>query len=343
MTRLAILGCGAITRIRHIKSALVHPRVKLSALVDADIQRAINLQEKYGLKCQVASSHREIMANVDAVINALPNHLHAPINLEVLEAGIHVLSEKPLAVSADEARACAEAADRHGVTLAVGMPWRFRHSSQILPLILESGELGKLLGYTWDYGMPFDWPTASDYFLSRKLAGGGVLLDEGVHMLDCLLSWFGDAVECDCQSDDWGGGVEANVILRLCHRSDFGEIEGRVRLSRTYTLRNSLTVEGERAFAEITRSNPDCVLVTRRIGDRRVQSAFTFPSEGCSGPVDPFVVELDDFVQAIEKKCAPVVDGWQALRTIELIERCYENASRISEPWEAVECQGAMV
>ena len=337
MIKLGILGCGAITRVRHISSALVHPEVELSALVDADIQRAINLRDMHGLKCQIATNHREILGSVDAVINALPNHVHAPINLELLETGIHVLSEKPLAITSADALSCAETAKRKGATLAVGMPFRFRESSRILPLVLKNKELGVPRSYAWDYGVPFDWPTASSYFLSRKMAGGGVLIEEGVHLLDCLLSWFGDVIECDCQTDDWGGGLEANVLLRMRHRSEIGELDGAVRLSRTYTLKNRLRVEGETAFAEILRSHPDTLLVTRKMGDRMIQESLSFPKEANAGSSNPFLDELNDFIQAIQKKRAPLVDGWEAARTLDLIERCYATATRIPEPWATMD------
>lgn len=333
MIRLGILGCGAITRGRHIVSALAHPDIDLSALVDADTQRASKLRDQHGLKCRIGRDHHEILGNVDAVLNALPNYLHGPINLELLEAGIHVLSEKPLAISSADARSCAAAAMRMGVTLAVGMPWRLRQSSRILSLLLENQELGKFHDYTWDYGMPFDWPAASNYFLSRKQAGGGVLLDEGIHLLDCVLSWFGDVVEFDCQTDDWGGGLEANVILSLRHRQDNSEVEGHVRLSRTYNLKNRLFVAAEKAYLEVRRSNPDCLFLTRRIGERPIEAALSFPKEHRPALSDPFIAELDDFVQAIQKKQAPLVDGWKAAKTIDLIERCYATAKRIPEPW----------
>lgn len=343
MIKLGILGCGAITRGRHIVSALAHPDVELVALVDADVNRAAALQDQHGLNCKAVGDYHDILGQVDAVINALPNFLHAPVNREFLEAGVHVLSEKPLAISATDARSCAEAAAKKGVILAVGMPFRLRESSQILPILLENHELGNLQTYAWDYGMPFEWPAASTYFLSRAHAGGGVLLDEGVHLLDCLLNWFGEVVEYHCETDDWGGGIEANAVLQLRHRRNGHEVEGYVRLSRTYTLKNCLRVDGDRAYVEILRSNPDALVLTRKVDGHPIAASLSFPQEKGRPAGNPFFAELDDFVQAIQKRQAPLVDGWQALQTIELIEKCYATAARIPEPWTATVGRGELL
>lgn len=343
MIKLGILGCGAITRGRHVVSALTHQDIELSALVDVDIQRANALRDSHGINCQVAKDYREILGKVDAVLNALPNYLHAPVNLEFLEAGVHVLSEKPLAISSAEARNCAETAMSRGVVLAVGMPWRLRESSKVLPLLIDNGELGGVYNYFWNYGMPFEWPAASDYLLSAKKAGGGVLLDEGVHLLDCLLSWFGQPFAYECQTDDWGGGLEANVVLRLQHNMSGNMVEGHVRLSRTYPLENRLRVEGDRAFAEILRSNPECLWLTRKIGGMLTESAVRLPKFDNQPISDPFLAELDDFVQAIKEKRAPLVDGLQAAQTIDLIQKCYATSRRIPEPWANAEEKGVTI
>lgn len=342
MIKLGILGCGAITRIRHIASALAHPDVELAALVDADVNRAAVLRDQHGLNCKAVGDYHDILSEVDAVINALPNFLHAPVSQQFLEAGVHVLSEKPLAVSGADARMCAETAAKRNVILAVGMPFRLRESSRILPILLANNELGNLRAYSWEYGMPFEWPAASTYLLSREHAGGGVLLDEGVHLLDCLLNWFGEVVEYHCETDDWGGGIEANALLRLRHRHNGRDVEGYVRLSRTYTLKNCLRVDGDGAYVEILRSNPDALILTRKVGDLPLAAALSFPKETVRPATDPFFAELDDFVRAIQGRQPPLVDGWQAVRTIELIEKCYAASSRIPEPWATTEGRGGL-
>src|SRR6266568_462725 len=252
--RLGLLGCGAITRIRHLPSAVAHPYVHVTALVDSDLGRAKLLQESYGLDCWVGTDCGAAIGRVDAVINALPNYLHAPVSLELLSAGIHVLCEKPLATDSEAVRACHLQAVQKGLVLAVGMPRRFQESTELMQLLLREGLLGSVVGYDWENGMPFDWRTASGFYFSPAQAGGGVLLDEGIHFLDCLLHWFGPARCLEYLDDNWGG-VEANVKAHFRHEGPCGGLKGSLRLSRTYSLKNRLLVYGTEAYAEIPRGD----------------------------------------------------------------------------------------
>jgi UDP-N-acetylglucosamine 3-dehydrogenase len=145
--RLGILGCGAITAGNHLPSAVAHPHVRIAALVDCDLGRAQLLRRRFHLECEIADDYETVLGKLDAVIIALPNYLHVPAILAAVKAGVHVLCEKPLALTVADSRACWEAAQQQNVLLAVGMQWRFRDSSALLPLVLHEGLLGSLLDY----------------------------------------------------------------------------------------------------------------------------------------------------------------------------------------------------
>src|ERR1700730_9738520 len=168
--RLGILGCGAITKLEHIPAALAHEGLRVTALIDADVWRAKALADASGLECKVGDDLRILFPQVDAVINALPNHLHAPTTLEIVSAGVHVLCEKPLATNASDARACSEAAEQRKVVLAVGMNRRFVGSHKLLRLVLDEKLLGAIEGYDCQYGGAWDWKSASGFYLSRAMA-----------------------------------------------------------------------------------------------------------------------------------------------------------------------------
>jgi predicted dehydrogenase len=333
MVRLGILGCGAITNNQHLPAAVENPTVHITALVDANLGRAEALRRAYGLDCRLSANFYEILDDVDAVINALPNSLHGPVNLQALEAGVHVLCEKPLATTVDEARVSCEMAALKGVVLAVSMPRRYYESSLVLPLVLKEGLLGSLRSYEWEHGTPFVWPTASGFYFSRELAGGGVLLDDGVHLLDCLLDWFGPVTSFEYQDDNWGSGIEANALLALHHAGIHGDVSGRVRLSRTYSLKNRLVIRGTQARAEIMRSEPAAVFLYRSVAGQEVSMAIRLPEMSSGGTRQAFRAQLCNFVGSIEGTCMPAVPGAQALKAIELIKGCYAHAARIAEPW----------
>jgi predicted dehydrogenase len=332
--RLAILGCGAIARSEHIPAAASHPFIELTALVDTELSRAQGLIRTRGLSCKAVFNYRDVFGQVDAVLNALPNHLHLTSNQDCLATGLHVLCEKPLAITAAEARACTELAEHKNLVLAVGMNRRFAGSHRLIRLVMEDGLLGKVLDYDFQYGGVFEWNSATGFYFDRAKAGGGALMDFGVHMLDSVLDWFGPVSSFDYWDDDWGSGVEANVLLDVKHEGPFGAIPGRLRISRTFGLKNRLLVRGSAASAEISTSNPDAVVIHRPVAGVSVSQTLhleNFPA-GKS-----YFRQLDDFVGSIIDVRKPEVDGWQAVRTLELIENCYAHKQRIPEPWTEVE------
>jgi predicted dehydrogenase len=331
--RIAILGCGAITKLHHLPALLSHPGIELVALVDADIRRAAALAHTHNAQCLTLADYRAVLGQVDAIINALPNQLHAPVILDALQAGVHVLCEKPLATSSADARACCELAVKKGLVLAVGMNRRFQPSSLILRSLLEEGILGSLHGYDCQYGAPYDWETASGFYFSKAQAGGGVLIDYGVHVLDSLVDWFGPVVRFEYQDDDWGSGIEANVLLDLDHNGRYGEVKGRVRLSRTYELPNHLVVHGSACRSELPASDTSVVLLHRRLAEREVAMTLRLPASNRGLLSNSFYKQLENFVRSIQAAELPVVDGWQALSILELIEQCYAQRRRIPEPW----------
>jgi predicted dehydrogenase len=331
--RLAILGCGAITGSEHIPAASAHPGVQLVALVDSDLKRADALIQNRGLACRALADYRAVFREVDAVINALPNHLHVRSSQDLLRAGIHVLCEKPLAITAADARACTELAAEKKLVLAVGMNRRFAASHALLKLVMHEGLLGPIQSYDFQYGGAFDWRSASGFYFDRAKAGGGALVDFGVHMLDSVLDWFGPVTAFDYQDDDWGSGIEANLLLDVKHEGRLGAIKGHLRLSRTFTLKNRLLVCGQDSSAEVSVQDSDVVVMHRRMGDAAVSQTLRLENH----PVgSSYYRQLDNFVDSIVNGTKPEVDGWQAVRVMELIENCYANRRRIPEPWAEV-------
>jgi UDP-N-acetylglucosamine 3-dehydrogenase len=331
--RLAIIGCGTITRGEHIPAAVAHPGIELAALADVDVARTKLLVEKNQLQCKVVGDYREILDEVDAVLNALPNHLHASTTMECLNKGRHVLCEKPLAITSQEARACTELAERNKVILAVGMNRRFAASHHLLKLIIEDGLIGSVESYEFKYGGAFDWRSASGFYFDRAKAGGGALMDFGVHMLDSVLDWFGPVESFDYQDDDWGSGVEANLLLDLKHTRSYGNVRGHLQISRTFGLNNRLLVKGSVASAEISVHDPEVVVIHRVIRGAPVKQSFHLEN---AADKKSYWRQLDNFVTSINERSKPEVDGWQAIRTLELIENCYTHKRRIPEPWSAI-------
>ncbi len=135
--RLGIIGCGAIAEAMHIPAAQAVPGVKLMALVDSNLARATALGRKHKVP-HVAPVLEDVREFVDAVVICTPPHLHAEMAQAALRNGLHVLCEKPMANSAAECHAMAEAAVAANRILAVAHIFRFWPSRQAVKTFLQN-------------------------------------------------------------------------------------------------------------------------------------------------------------------------------------------------------------
>ncbi|GAB4182999.1 MAG: Gfo/Idh/MocA family oxidoreductase [Terrimicrobiaceae bacterium] len=190
--RFGFLGAGAIS---HWAASVVnaHPQARVVAVQDLHDGRARDLAKTFDIP-RVHTSAAELFANpeVDAVYIALPNKFHAPMAVEALEAGKHVMVEKPFAKNAEEASSVIETANRHGLVLTVGMNQRFEENSQKFHTLVEKGVFGEIYHAKACWLRRSGIPKLGTWFGSKDLAGGGCLYDIGVHVLDLCLYVLND-------------------------------------------------------------------------------------------------------------------------------------------------------
>jgi len=330
--RLGIVGCGRITEQCHLPAALAAPGVDLTVLCDPNRQRLNGLVRRYQLTALTVLDHRDMVPHVDAVIVATPNHLHEPIAVDFLTRSIHVLCEKPLAVSSLGCENVTRVAAEHAAVLAVGHFTRFFASTELTKGLIESGDLGPLISFDFEFGAARGWATFSGFNLSRELCGGGVLLDYGVHFFNRMAHWFPEVRPVRCWHDS-RGGVEANCIIDLESAVHNRPVTGRITLSRTHQLANRLRVIGEESTLIVREGQRDSVTLTSaRRGLRHEITLAANESRPCGKP-DPFRVQLEDFVGAIRTGRAPRITGNTAAASLRLIEDCYRIAAPLEEPW----------
>ncbi len=338
--RVAVVGCGAVAQIHHLPAILASREVEPAVLVDADEKRARALAERFGLGklVKVMTDYRQLPGKVEAAVVALPNHLHAPVSVELLRQGVSVLVEKPMAINVRECGEMIAAAAAGRATLAVGLDFRFFDSSLLVRNLLRDGLLGAIRGFDLRQGVIPRWPFATDFLLRKEMAGGGVLADFGVHVLDLLLWWLGDWTAVDYR-DDAVGGVESDCEMELTLASGELAIPGKVEISRTRNLRNTCIFTGERATLEagIWDSDPTIKL---SIADREVSLAGHARRTDEAGAslnfADVFVRQIDDFAAAVRARREPFVSGAEGRRSLALIEACYERRRPLVLPWSIV-------
>jgi predicted dehydrogenase len=216
--RFAIVGCGLIGG----KRAAALPRGSLTAVCDVVPERAAALATKAGPQCVATTSLPQLLdTNPDAVIVSTLNASLGPVALACLQAGKHVLVEKPVTISLpelDELVACATA---NNLLVRAGYNHRYHPAFQKARQIFETGVMGPLMFIRARYGhggrVGYDKEWRSD----PKQSGGGELIDQGVHLID-LAGWFlGEWAQIDGFVDTffWNMPVDDNAFLHLCNSS----------------------------------------------------------------------------------------------------------------------------
>jgi len=330
--RLAVVGCGAVAQIHHLPAIAASGRVEAAVLVDADEKRASALAERFGVP-EVATDFTGLPGKVEAAVVALPNSLHAPVSIDLLRRGVHVLVEKPMAMNVRECDEMIDAARTGRAVLAVGLDFRFFDASLFVRNLLRDGLIGEIRGFDLRQGVIPRWPFATDFLLRKEMAGGGVLADFGVHVLDLLLWWLGDLTVTGYR-DDAMGGVESDCEMTLATASG---IRGEVEVSRTRTLRNTCVFEGTRARLEVGVWDPDPEIRLSIAGSEVSLSGHARGDRGSAlNFTDVFVRQIDDFARAIRLRREPFIPGAEGRRSLALIEACYAQRQLLELPWSVL-------
>lgn len=219
--RLALIGCGSIATRTHLPAFQKIDGVEVVAFASRSRPKAEAAAEVWG-SGTVVDDWRAALAveGLDAVDICTPNALHAEIALEAIRRGIHVLVEKPMATTVAEADAMLAAADAGGVVLMPAQNVRFAAPFVAAAEAVRGDRIGSTVSFraAFGHGGPEGWAPDATWFLDPDAAGGGALLDLGVHMIDVIRHVLGDdVVEVAAMVDGDAGGVErvAQLVLRM--------------------------------------------------------------------------------------------------------------------------------
>ena len=191
--RVAVIGCGGIANGKHLPSLKAVKDIELVAFCDIIIERAEKAAREYGVEgARVYECYRELLEKEkpDVVHVCTPNRSHSEISIAAMEAGAHVLCEKPMAINEAEAKAMVECANRTGKTLSIGYQSRYRADSQYLKAECEKGALGEIY-FAKAHAIRRRAVPTWGVFLNEEEQGGGPLVDIGTHALDLTL-WMMD-------------------------------------------------------------------------------------------------------------------------------------------------------
>lgn len=188
--RVGIIGSGAIVQVAHLPTLRKLKSVEVRAICDTDLLKARAIADRFGVK-NAFDDIEDLLGyeELDALVLCTPNHLHESHILAALSAGLHVLVEKPLALTSASAQKIARAAEKSDKVVLVGMNHRYRPDVQLVRSFVQSGELGTVDSVRGSWHVFRASRAQLGWRQKRELSGGGAMLDLGLTMLD-LAFWL---------------------------------------------------------------------------------------------------------------------------------------------------------
>ncbi|WP_339265868.1 Gfo/Idh/MocA family oxidoreductase [Paenibacillus sp. FSL R5-0744] len=346
--RVGIIGCGGIANGKHLPSLSKQSKVEIVAFCDIIKERADEAAEKYGTsEATVYTDYTELLKDhsIDIIHVLTPNDAHAEISIAALEAGKHVMCEKPMAKTAADAKRMVEAAKRTGKKLTIGYDNRYREDSLYLKKACESGELGHIY-FAKAHAIRRRAVPTWGVFLDEEKQGGGPLIDIGTHALDLTL-WMMDNYkpkvvlgtkyhelsQKEEAANAWGPWDPKKFTVE---DSAFGmvvmENGATIMLEASWAL-NSLDVHEAKCSLSGTEAGAD-MKDGLRINGEKFSKLYTNKIELGAGGVAYYEgkaesapdIELRKWIEAIEQDKDPVVTPEQAYVVSQILEAIYESA-----------------
>ncbi len=328
MFGIGIIGCGKIAQVRHIPEYLENPNAEIRGYFDLNLQRAQELAEKFGGKA--FASVEELLADpsIDAVSVCVANFAHAEMTIKALEAGKHVLCEKPMAVTLAECEAMVAAAKKAGKHLMIGHNQRLAKAHMVAKKMIEEGAIGRILTFrtTFGHGGPETWsidPGKSVWFFDKKRAAMGAMADLGIHKTDLIQFLTGQKVVrttarlTTLDKRDAGGnliGVDDNAF---CIYELSGGAYGTMTASWTYYAAedNSTILYGTKGTMRIYDDPAHSIVVNKSSGETEyydVEQIQTNDNQTKSGIIDLWM-------EALVQDKEPEISGESALSAMRAV------------------------
>ena len=321
--RIGIMSFAHLHAEAYIQNLRAIPGVEMIGIADDDMARGKRFAAQFDAR--LFPSYESLLAEKpDGVLVCSENANHRPLVEMAAEAGVHVLSEKPLATSLADARAMVDACDRAGVMLMTAFPMRFSVPIVEMKSLLDGGRLGKVYGFnTTNQGqMPI---AHRRWFVDKKLAGGGAVMDHTVHLADILRWVLGSEVtEVFAQTNRILHAdtvdVETGGLLMLTFADGtFASIDSSWSKPLNYPTWGGLTVEiiSERGIVGVDAFSQNLDVFNQK------ENSHTWAYWGS----DANQAMVAEFVAAIREQRAPKVTGEDGYKALEIALAAYQSAA----------------
>ena len=325
--RIGVLGAARIADLAILKPAHATGH-RLVAVAARDRRRAEDFAQRYGVE-RVLGTYADVLADTDveAIYNPLANALHGPWNLAAIQAGKHVLSEKPFASNADEARVVRDAAAAAAVTVMEGFHYLYHPVTRRLHELLDNGELGELRAAEIDMFMPA--PADSDPRWSYELAGGA-LMDLGCYSLHAHRALA-----------PWAGGPPRITTARAGERAGRPGVDEWLDADLEYPggatgrARCNMAADHRRYHCRIIGSRGEATVlnfVEPHHDDRIVVTSAAGTRTEALGRRSSYTYQLEAFAGHLRNDAPLATDADDAVANMQLIDDCYRAAGLTPRP-----------
>jgi predicted dehydrogenase len=335
----AIVGCGMIARF-HARALADVPGARLVALVSRNPANAKAVADSVGARCDSYPSLAPVLdrRDVDVVVVTTPSGAHLEPAVAAAEAGKHVVVEKPLEITPERCDRIIDACDRRGVKLCTIFPSRFGDANQALKAALDSGRFGRLtLGETTcKWWRPQSYYDEGGWKGTQALDGGGALMNQAIHNVDLLLWMMGPVTHISGFTATLAHErIEVEDTAVACLRFARGAL-GVIQATTSVHpgLPKTIAVHGDRGTVVIEQDDVlRWELTPETAEDRAVKERFAQKVGASGGSSNPAAIshvgharQLADFVRAVQTGAAPLVDGREGRKAVEVIRAIYESA-----------------
>ena len=324
----ALVGAGGIAQ-SYAQAFENHPDAKLVAVADVRAESAQAMAERFA--CPWVPGHAELLAsgpNVDAAIVCTPPNTHEEITTALLQAGAHVLCEKPFALTPASARRMACAAEDAGRLLTMGSKFRYVEDVIKAKSIVASGILGEIVlfenAFTARVDMANRWNSKPD------VSGGGVLIDNGTHSVDIMRYFLGPLADVQCVEGKRVQGLAVEDTVRVFVRSAAG-VMGSVDLS--WSLNKELDW-----YVNIYGSNGTVSVGWKESRYRQASSRDWVVFGKGYDKFQAFRAQLGNFARAIRGRDQLLITAEDAIASVDVIEAAYESLR--APAWTGVPAPG---
>ena len=342
MLRVGLIGCGSITKQRHAYEYFHNKDVEIKGFFDLKKERAQALADEFGGKVYDTVDELINDCEIDAVSVCVANAYHAETTIKALNAGKHVLCEKPMATSYKDCEAMVEAAKKNGKHLLIDQNQRLTPTHKYAKELVSSGKYGKVISFqtTFGHGGPESWSadkSANTWFFKKDAAAFGSMADLGIHKLDLIRYLVGD---------DYSSVYSKQVVLDKKFPDgtpievDDNSVEVLQFKGGTFgTVTTSWTVYGEE------------VQVTTLFLEGGIMKLYADPEYSLivvkkDGTVDKFKLDviqtnddeqqassgvIDEFVNAIKEDRASILDASDVINSMKAVFACVESNEQNKE------------